>query len=273
MSVHETPDSFDEFCSRFASEESCVESLFRAKWPTGFVCPRCGFTAYYFISSRRLPLYECRSCRLQHSLIAGTIMEGSRTPLRLWFQAIYLHARPQSINALQLSKIIGVTYKTAWLICHKIRYGMSQAESGNLLKGCVHVSDSMYCKRLTPYFDWHPQEQALLVGSSLTSKGTIDQLKIKLQSKSQLKDKYDCPDPATFIRQNVEPSSVPTVVQAYLDQYCYYYNRPQRSVFGLLLTDSAIGRTITYPLLTRSRRSFRNTRSARIIASASALMG
>ncbi|MFC5467858.1 transposase [Cohnella suwonensis] len=299
MSIREAQASFEEFCNRYSTEDSCIESLFRSKWPNGFLCPRCGFTECYLISTRRLPLYECRSCRAQTSLIAGTIMEGSRTPLRLWFQAIYLHTRPQCVNALQLSNSIGVTYKTAWLMCHKIRHAMSRAESGNLLSGIVRVSDSVYCKRLTPYFDWHPQEQALLIGSSVTKKGNIDQLKIKVQSKSLLKDKYDCPDPKPFIHQNVEPSSKKSVVfarkihknkfkeliwmgyhvtwwiaglfrgigpkhlQSYLDQYCYFYNRPQRSMFDLLLTDCANASSLTYPVLTRSERSYRTARQPR----------
>ncbi len=282
MSLKLAAAIFDNFREKYANEEACFLELFDAKWPNGFRCPLCDHSHYYLISTRRLPLYECRSCRAQTSLITGTIMEGSRTPVHLWFHAIFLHTQPESINAVQLSTAIGVTYKTAWLICHKIRRAMSRVESDITLTGVVRVSDSVYCRRLTTSFDWHKQEQPLLIGTSDSDNGDISFLKIKLQSKKPLRDKYECPDTAPFIRDYVDPVSAPHVIltrrygrnmntalawmgnyvtswigrvfrgvgpkhlQSYLDQYCYSYNGGEDYLFTSLLTDCIQTKRMTY---------------------------
>ncbi|MFC5700047.1 transposase [Cohnella faecalis] len=71
--------TFESFCHQYSSEQACAEALFHARWPDGFRCPTCRHPHYYLTRTRRLPLYECRSCRVQTSVIAGTIMEGSST--------------------------------------------------------------------------------------------------------------------------------------------------------------------------------------------------
>ncbi|WP_082034282.1 transposase [Cohnella kolymensis] len=280
--------SFESFCSRFATEKDCVLALYQAKWPNGFCCPRCRHPYAYVISTRRLPLYECQACKSQTSLISGTLMEGSRTQLRLWFQAIYLHTRPAGINALQLSRIIGVTYKTAWLICHKIRHAMSLTERDQLLSGIVSLSDAVYCDRPVPSLEWHKQEQPLIIGASGEPTGKVVRIKIKKQNKVPLKNRYDCPDQEIFIRENIDPTAQvrrivkrrigrqrnlalvrlcldaesflghtfrgigPKHLQVYLDQYCYIWNRHKQAVFSELLQACATTRTITYPQLTGS---------------------
>ncbi|MBB6730010.1 transposase, partial [Cohnella zeiphila] len=158
--------SFDQVQRLLQDEEACIRVLFDARWPDGFRCPRCGRSSYSLISTRSLPLYECSRCRKQTSLIAGTVFQGTRTPLRLWFQAIYLHSRPGGVNALQLSEEIGVTYKTAWSICHKLRHAMSHAEAGELLEGWVRIQDAAIIHRATPTLEWQPQEQSVLIGAS-----------------------------------------------------------------------------------------------------------
>jgi len=295
MIQHAEKIAFREFCMNYPSEEKCFDELFRARWPEGFRCPRCDHSEHYRISTRRLPLFECRSCRAQTSLISGTIMEGSRTPLHLWFQAIYLHARMHGVNARQLSEYIGVTYKTAWHISHKIRHAMSQAESERLLFGTVRVTGSVYCKRLVPTFQWHPQEQPLLVGSTVDAKGDPRQIVVKVQSKLPLKDRHDSPDPVPFIRKYVHPSSVRTVnftqrygpkrnsrlinigyeatwwiasiyrgigtkhLQRYLDQFCYLYNRPRESRYSVLFADCATRVRLSYADLVGSTSATRSS--------------
>ncbi|WP_256759174.1 transposase [Cohnella sp. WQ 127256] len=288
MSLRLEAEAFSAFCNRFDKEEVCIIALFEAKWPNGFHCPHCQHPSYYLISTRRLPLYECRSCKTQTSLIKETVMEGSRTSLRLWFQAIYLHSRSSSVNALQLSDLIGVTYKTAWLICHKIRHAMSRTDSAHLLTGIVRVTDGIYCKRITSTFDWHKQEQPILIGASNDEVGNIGYIKIKLQSKLPLRDKYDCPDTQPFLRNHVDPLATkntiitrryrrygkpidktlvmeshhatwwigrlfrgvgPKHLQAYLDQYCYLSNHGIEVVFNHLLDACSTTHTIIYSVL------------------------
>lgn len=280
-------ENFIKFQLKYAREEDCIDLMFSLKWPEGYQCPRCRHAFFYQISTRRLPLYQCRSCHTQTSLIAGTLMEGSRTPLHLWFHAIFLHAQPLGVNARQLSQAIGVTYKTAWLMSHKIRHAMTQSDSGKMLSGIVRVSDSVYSKRMVPTFDWHPQEQPLLIGSSDDINGEPSFIVVKHQSKASLKDRFDCPDPRSFIQDHVHPDSIETTVftrrygpnmnkklawmgyeitrwigmiyrgigpkhlQAYLNQFCYSYNRSKSPIYPQLLADCIASRRITYPALTR----------------------
>lgn len=153
----------NDFLLAFGTEEACINALFGARWPDGFRCPACGGLDHYVITTRRLPLYECALCRVQTSLIAGTVMEGSRTPLTRWFRAIYLLSRPDGISALRLTDAIQVTYKTAWLMAHKIRSALSAADASVLLSGNIRLDRCYYGK---PIFD--DARQPLLIGASLS---------------------------------------------------------------------------------------------------------
>lgn len=83
------PSTLKQFQQQFPTEEACVDYFFSLKWPSGFSCPQCGHSHAYITNTRRLPLYECLQCHHQTSLIAGTIMSGSRTSLHKWLTAIY----------------------------------------------------------------------------------------------------------------------------------------------------------------------------------------
>ncbi|MBP1992477.1 IS1595 family transposase [Paenibacillus eucommiae] len=179
-----------EFSHIFDSEETCSKALFTAKWPEGFRCPRCGYSHAYTIISRRLPLYECRDCRHQTSLISNTVIEGSRTSLMKWFLAFFLIARTdQGTNAVELSSILGVTYKTAWLILTKIRFVMSQADEQAPLSGIVQINSAFYGRPYNPTVLRHPQEQPLLVGSSVNQQGESIYIKMKKISVAHMRDK------------------------------------------------------------------------------------
>ncbi|WP_159887390.1 transposase [Paenibacillus puerhi] len=158
--------------------EACIEALYTAKWPDGFRCPDCGHRHAYEIRTRKLPLFQCRLCHHQASLIAGTIMEGSRTDLRKWFHAMHLVASASpGINALQLSKIISVTYKTAWLILHKIRHAIA-ANNKAPISGHVQLNSAFYGKPWCSILNPHPKRQALLVGASVNDQGEIQEVRI-----------------------------------------------------------------------------------------------
>jgi hypothetical protein len=280
--------TFEQFCDYFNKESTCIDALFTSRWPEGFRCPRCQHAGYYFIRTRTLPLYECQSCRAQTSIIAGTIMEGSRTPLRLWFQALFLHAQPNGISALRLSTLIGTTYKTAWLMCHKIRHAMSSADSKVLLSGVVRINCGVYGRPYNPTIFRHPQEQPLLIGASLDNEHQVTHLKIK-----QVSDRHLVHDRVTplgsrlFIQDHVSPETKdidtvllkfsrnrhrpliqfgeqasawmnyvfsgigPKHLQSYLDQFCFNVNlRHHPASFNVLLTHCTSFPTLTCPQLT-----------------------
>ncbi|CAI6014858.1 IS1595 family transposase [Cohnella sp. JJ-181] len=172
--VEEVPLTYNAFLAGFGTEQACVSALFAARWPDGFRCPACGGARYYPVSTRRLPLYECVKCRLQTSVIAGTVMEGSRTSLTRWFHAIYLLSRPDGISALRLADVIQVTYKTAWLMAHKIRSAMSDADASVRLTGNLRIDRCYYGD---PVFD--DARQPLLIGASVDDEETPVFIKIK----------------------------------------------------------------------------------------------
>ena len=277
--------TFEDFVIHFDTEEACVKALYAVRWPNGFQCPHCHHQCAYVICTRKVPLFECKACKKQTSIISGTVMEGSRISLRQWFQAIYLHAQPNSVNATQLSLIIGVTYKTAWLICHKLRFAMDQTESSELLTGLVRVSEAIYAKRLVPHLNWHDQEQPLLIGSSEDESGAIIRIKIEKQAKETMQSRYAAFTVDRFIRRYVKPEAAADVtvtrrigrnvnrtliyvaqdaetwlarvflgigskhLQAYLNQYCFMFNHDKNSMFGDLLRSCVNSPTITYPSL------------------------
>lgn len=120
------PGTIIELMERFPDEAACVEFLRGLRWPDGFRCPRCGGTESVTIRTRRLE--QCRACRYQASITAGTIFHRTRKPLRLWFLALFFVGRHKTgISALQLQKDLGLgSYKTAWAWLHKVRSALRE---------------------------------------------------------------------------------------------------------------------------------------------------
>lgn len=113
-----------DFQERFATEAGCLDYLAASRWPDGFACPACGGRRAWVLERRHL--WECAGCHRQTSVTAGTVMHGTRTPLRLWFWAGYLVATHHpGISAKQLQRQLGLArYETAWLILQKLRRAM-----------------------------------------------------------------------------------------------------------------------------------------------------
>lgn len=131
---------FQKKCQR---EEDCEKRLFELRWPQGFTCPGCGHKEYYFVFHRKL--YQCKKCRHQTSLTAGTVMHNTRTSLLLWFWAIYLVSTDKrGVSALALSKKLGLSYWKAWTMLHKIRRAMRDRDSTYQLAGIVEIDDSFF---------------------------------------------------------------------------------------------------------------------------------
>lgn len=107
-------------------------------WPNGRICPHCGAIGDHYElkgKSNRPGLYKCADCREPFTVTVGTLFERSKVGLHLWLQAVYLMAASKKgISAKQLERMLGVTYKTAWFMCHRIREAMT-ADTGRLLGG------------------------------------------------------------------------------------------------------------------------------------------
>lgn len=135
------PGTLTEFVDRFADEAACVEVLRRWKYQEqGFSCPRCGHDSAWFLRCRRLD--ECIACHKQVSLTAGTVMHGSRKPLRTWFLAMFLFVvSKQGISAMDLSRQLGLSYPTAWTWLHKLRAAVG-TRAKTLLRGVVEADET-----------------------------------------------------------------------------------------------------------------------------------
>lgn len=120
------PANLLEFHRMFPDEAACRRYLERMRWPSGFSCERCGASEEPLRLATRTGVLKCRSCLHQTRLTAGTIMQGTRTPLQVWFWATYLVATQTSgISALELQKQLGIArYETAFVMLHKLRAAM-----------------------------------------------------------------------------------------------------------------------------------------------------
>jgi hypothetical protein len=281
----------EEFLARFQSEAVCVDYLIQMKWPNGFSCERCGCRNFYRTETRRLPLLECADCRYQASPIVGTIMEGSPTPLLKWFLALYLISQETlKTNATELSRIIQVTYKTGWLILHKIRHAMGEADADIQLSGHVSVTSAIYgTQPFSHTFARLPQESPALVGASMNNQHEPEYVKIKLVQHMHLKEKeINRSGVKAFAEGNVQEGATTDYIikryvplnqrpsysffkasrkwiqttfhglgkrhlQAYLNEFCYRMNmmlRKSASVFAELMRLCSTTKTITYTKLT-----------------------
>jgi transposase-like protein len=135
--------SLPEFLLSFSTESACCEAVLRARWPAGFVCPRCGSSAHCILFSLGRPLFQCHACHRQTSLTAGTLFGSTKLPLTTWFLAIYFISQAKTgLSALELKRHIGVSYPTAWLMHHKIMTAMAAREAQHRLSGAVQVDDA-----------------------------------------------------------------------------------------------------------------------------------
>jgi hypothetical protein len=134
------PRNLREFQQRFADDPSCLAYLSEKRWPNGFRCSRCDSANATLLSTRRV--WQCRSCRRQTSLTAGTALHRTRLPLTVWFWAAYLvSSLTPGISARQLALQLGLRYETAWMILHKLRRAMVNPNRERL-SGTVEVDET-----------------------------------------------------------------------------------------------------------------------------------
>jgi len=134
------PTNLPEFLARFGTEEACRDYLFSLRWPDGFRCRACHGQRCY--RHTRRPVYECSRCGAQHSLLAGTIFEQTKTALPKWFLAIYLFMSSKGgISAAELGRQLGfASAQTGFTWLHKLRRAMSVR--GRPLEGSVEVDET-----------------------------------------------------------------------------------------------------------------------------------
>ena len=132
--------SLREFMARYGTENQCVEAICKARWPQGFICPECGSVRHCRLARGA---FQCQDCRHQTSPTAGTIFQGTKLPLTVWFQAMHLLTQGKhSVSALELKRQLGVHYETAWNMKQKILQVMLEREEATVLSGRIEVDDA-----------------------------------------------------------------------------------------------------------------------------------
>ena len=125
---------------RYNDDKKCREYLEELKWRDGVKCPRCGSDRISKILNR--DQYDCDKCHYQFSVTAGSIFHDSHLPLWKWFLAVYLMAESKKgISANQIKRSLGISYKTAWYLCHRIREAMNEVNSDKLT-GTVEIDET-----------------------------------------------------------------------------------------------------------------------------------
>jgi transposase-like protein len=130
---------FDITAARFTDKDAAREHLESVRWPDGPVCPHCGVidNAHRITGKSARPgLWFCAECRQQFTVTVGTLFERSKVPLNKWLLAVHLmSSSKKGISAHQMHRMLGVTYKTAWFMAHRIREAMRPGEDFGPLGG------------------------------------------------------------------------------------------------------------------------------------------
>ena len=150
--MEKTPLSWSQLGAHFADEDKAREYMEFLRWGNaGPACPRCGGADPYRLTPKtgsnrpgRKGLLKCRACRKQFSVTVGTVFEQSHIKLTKWIQAIYLiGASKKGISAHQLHRMLGVTYRAAWFMAHRLRYAMDNGLTAPL-SGTVEIDEGYF---------------------------------------------------------------------------------------------------------------------------------
>lgn len=193
--------TFDEFVKNFSTEEQCRDYLFKLRWPDGFICPKCSGENCWSIGDT---LFACCQCGRQTSVIAGTIFQGTRRPLKAWFTATWwVTTQKNGASAEDLKQVLGLkSYETAWAWLHKIRTAMVRSDRTKL-SGIVEVDDFYLGGEERDGSTGRGTGNKILVTAAieLHESGKLGRVRLGMvadASKSSLQG---------FIKKNVEPGS------------------------------------------------------------------
>jgi transposase-like protein len=134
----------------FQDAEAAREHLEALRWPDGAKCPHCDSKDCYKLTAKagskrpvRKGVYKCAECREQFTVTVGTIFEDSKVPLNKWLLANHLlNASKKGMSAHQLHRMLGVAYKTAWFMAHRLRYAVSEQSASPKLKGVIEADET-----------------------------------------------------------------------------------------------------------------------------------
>ncbi|MEI6452878.1 MAG: IS1595 family transposase [Actinomycetes bacterium] len=222
--VEDYPRTLTELEKRFSDETACRQYLAGLRWPDGFRCPRCGCKDSRPMSNG---LLHCCGCRMQVSVLAGNVFQGTHLQLTVWFRAMWhMTSQKNGMSALGLQRVLGLgSYKTAWLILHKLRQAMVRPGREHL-RGVVEVDETY----------WGAAESGGATGRGAVSKALIA-VAAEQDGKGIGRIRMACIpdfDRATlhgFIRSCIEPGSTVCTdgLNSYLQMEGYNHHRQIQS--------------------------------------------
>lgn len=225
--MEDYPRTLLELESRFATDDACRDYLAGLRWPSGFSCPRCAGSKAWLKGSG---LRQCAACAYLASVTAGTIFQDTRTPLRLWFRAIWwVTSQKNGASALSLQRILGLgSYRTAWTWLHKLRRAMVRPDRDRL-SGQVEVDETFVGGVEPGGGRRHVGKKALVVIAAEVGPGRATG-RIRL---GRVKDS-SAESVLPFVQGATEPGSVVITdgLQSYLGLPALGYGHDRRVVLG-----------------------------------------
>ena len=175
--MEDYPRTLLEIESRFGTEEACLAYLAELRWPDGFRCPRCAHSEAWLTARG---LYHCRRCRLQTSVLAGTIFQDTKKPMRLWFRAMWhITTQKYGANALGLQRVLRLgSYRTAWVWLHKLRRAMVRPGRDHL-SGTVEVDETYIGGKRTGKRGRGAKGKALVVVAAQKDREGIGRIRLR----------------------------------------------------------------------------------------------
>jgi transposase-like protein len=143
--------NLSKLAKHFSDESAARELLEAMRWPNGAECPLCGETATVYrmqklagsLKPGRPGLLRCRACKKQFTVTTGTVFEDSHIPISKWLLALYLlAASKKGMSAYQFHRTLGITYKSAWFMAHRLRYAMMEGPLAELMTGTVEMDET-----------------------------------------------------------------------------------------------------------------------------------
>jgi len=139
--------NISQLAKYFSDEDAARALLEEMRWGGNPTCPHCGGLDPYKLTPKatskkpgRKGLYKCKACRKQFTVTVGTVFEDSRIPISKWLLAIHLiGSSKKGMSAQQIHRNLGISYKAAWFMMHRLRYAMRSGPLSDLMKGTVEV--------------------------------------------------------------------------------------------------------------------------------------
>lgn len=198
--MEDYPRTLAELEARFSTEEACRDYLGVLRWPNGFRCLRCAESKAWPV---RTLLYECAACGHQASVTAGTIFEGTRKPLVLWFRAIWwVVSQKNGASALGLKRVLGLgSYQTAWSWLHKLRRAMVRPAREPLC-GRIEVDETYLGGVEEGVRGRQTFKKALVVVAAQENGKAIGRIRMRRIADASAKSLHP------FVMQAIEPGSI-----------------------------------------------------------------